>query len=323
MDNIFELTIVISSYNRDDKVLLSLERLFESDLTGFTKIEVILIDDGSPSPIEKLLGKLKPVPAKIEFKLVTQKNAGIGATRNRGFREAKAPIVIFLDDDILVDPDTINKIYKAQLNGPGPIQFGSYPFISHSSESLKIFARKLYGYDVITEHESFEKVDAITSGLLSVDKAKLKDVENFYKDDLRIPAAEEYEIIARFHKMAIPIYRAGHICATHNHHLELKWLVQQQFKYGQGTAEAYIKYADITDLERFAYLKSILDKLGKPGLKNIAKKIMISAPGRNILFFYCRCIERLSPKRNHNFIFGILASAYFWAGYRDGLKKFS
>jgi glycosyltransferase involved in cell wall biosynthesis len=322
MNKNYDLTITVSSYNRDDKVLETVRRLFESDFTGFQKIELIVVDDGSPRSVEAALARLEKIPEVIDLRIITQENAGIGATRNRGFREARAKLVLFLDDDILLNPSTLREIVEAHRTGPGAVIFGNYPFISHETEALHQFARGLYGYDAMTDEPDFEKVDAITSGLLWVDKTRLGEIENFYRDDLSIPAAEEYEIIARFHKMGIPIFRARHICAIHNHHLELKWLVQQQFKYGMGTAEAFAKYADITDLKSFAELKTKMDGLGKTGLKNIAKLALASRAGRESLLFYALRTEKLFRNKNRNFIFGMLASAYFWAGYREGLKRF-
>jgi len=322
MSKKYDLTITISSYNRDDKVRQTVERLFESDFSGFEKIELIVVDDGSPRRVAEALETLTDIPEVIEMRVIRQDNAGIGATRNRGFREAQADLVLFLDDDILLYPTTLREIRETHKNGPGAVVFGNYPFISHETEALHQFARGLYGYDAITEQPNFEKVNAITSGLLWVDKSKFKDVRDFYRDDLSIPAAEEYEIIVRFHKMGVPIFRAQHICAIHNHHLELKWLVQQQYKYGMGTAEAFVKYSDITDLESFAALKKKMDALSELSAKNLAKSILASNFGRKALLFYARTTEKLFRNKKRNFLFGMLASAYYWAGYREGLKRF-
>lgn len=322
MDPVFDISIIISSYNREDKVLQTIERLFESDFSDFNKIELIIIDDGSPSPVAPLVLQLKAIPAKIDMRLITQKNTGIGGTRNRGYREAKAQIVIFLDDDILVHSDTIKKIYRTQLEGHGLVIFGSYPFISHSSESLHLFARHLFGYDRITTEEKFEKVDAITSGLLSVNKSKLKDKDNFYKDDLSIPAAEEHEIISRFHQQQIPIYYARHIAAIHNHHLELNWLVQQQYKYGLATAEAFIKNPEIAEMPRYDALQKNMDA-SSLSIKNLLKSLLASRTGRWLLLSGARIIEKIFPATPHNHLFGLLTSSYFRAGYVDGKRRFT
>lgn len=323
MSPAFDISIVISSYNREDKVFKTIDSLFKSDLAVFTAIELIIIDDGSPRPVENVLKTVGEKPACITLRLLQQKNAGIGATRNRGYREARSPIVLFIDDDIILYEDTVKKIFLAQQENIGPVIFGSYPFISHQSPALEKFAQHLYGYNDITQEPAYQQVEGITSGLLCVNKEQLDMPDYFYRDDLTVPAAEEHEIIARFHRENIPIFHARHIVAIHNHHLELDWLIIQQYKYGLGTAEAFIKYPLIAEMEKYAELKRTMNGATTGGWKGIIKNVAASLPGRKLLLLYARLANKLLRNRNHNFVFGLLTSAYYRAGYRDGLKKFS
>lgn len=323
MNSEYDLTVTVSSYNRDDKVAQTLQRLFESDLDGFRKIELIVVDDGSPRPVADVIERLDEIPERFDLRLVRQENSGIGATRNRGFREARSNLVLFLDDDILVKRETLREVVEAHKRHSGGAIFGSYPFISHETESLEQFARLLYGYDDITAEENYVRVEALTSGLLAVDKAKFGENKSFYRDDMTIPAAEEYEVISRFHQLGIPIFRAQHISAIHNHHLELDWLVGQQYKYGMGTAEAFSKCPEIEKLEKFAELRNKLEAIGKRSVRNRLKSVLSSKIGRTMSLRIAGAIQSISPKRNHNFLFGLLTSAYYWAGYREGVKRFT
>ncbi|MBK8809919.1 MAG: glycosyltransferase family 2 protein [Acidobacteria bacterium] len=323
MNATYDLSVVISSYNRNNTVIETVESVFRSDVEGLTGVEVIVIDDGSPNPVDSALSQIVSIPFKFDLRLLTQPNRGIGATRNRGFAEARSQIVLFLDDDIIVKRDTLKQFLEAHRRHNMPVIFGSYPFISHESESLHEFARHLYGYDSIIQNEEFEEVDAITSGLLSVNKAQLPKLEKLYQDDLAIPAAEEYEIVARFHSLGIPINRARHICVIHNHHLRLGWLAEQQFKYGLGTAEAFSKYPYIVAFERFAALKSSLDSLGAFQVRSILKMTAASRIGRNCLLKYVQISDRILKSSERNFVIGLMASAFYWAGYREGLRRFA
>jgi len=316
----FDISIVVSSYNRENKVRQTIDSIFKNDLSVFTAVELIIIDDGSPQPVENVLPSAEQIPPRITMRFIKQPNSGIGATRNRGFREARSRLVLFLDDDIILEPDTIKKIYEAEEEHPGAVIFGNYPFISHNSESLHQFARLLFNYDDITIQKEFEKVDAITSGLLCVNKERLGNPQNFYRDDMTVPAAEEHEVIARFSKMGIPIFHAKHIVTTHNHHLELNWLAQQQFKYGMATAEAFIKSPEILEMEKFAKLQNSLQPKGG---KKIIKLCLVSSPGRKLLLAYAKLLERLRPNTQHNKVFGLLTTIFFYAGYKQGMKRFS
>jgi glycosyltransferase involved in cell wall biosynthesis len=319
---VYDLSIAISSYNRDDKVAQTLRTLFESELLDVKGIEVIIIDDGSPKPVEAAIKSVKPVPEKFHVRVMRQENSGIGATRNRGYQEAQSDRILLLDDDIVLPHDTIEKLLAAQKKTGAAVIFGHYPFITHSSGAVKKFAAELYGYDHIVKEEEFEKLDALTSGLLLLDRSQLPDREKFYRDDMTIPAAEEHEVIARFHKTGIPIYAANHISAIHNHHLELKWLVTQQYKYGLATAEAFVKVPAILEMEKFAEIRRSLDFTSNSRGTNLVKRLCASRVGRWLLLMAGRGLEKASPRGNHNKLYGIVAAAHFWGGYHDGLKRF-
>ena len=311
-----DLSVVISSYNRNDGIRRTLERLFESALPGRGVIEVVIIDDGSPRPVEAVVNTMT-VPAQFELRVIRTENRGIGAARNRGYAEAAADIVILLDDDVLVAPDTVRKLIDAHAVEPCGLIFGIYPFADHESESLRKFAAKLYDYDTITVEPTFVYVDEITSGLLAVRKSKLGPGK-IYQDDLSIPAAEEHELIFRFSRDGQKIARARHISAVHNHRLDLKWMAEQQYKYGQATAEAFEKYPDITQMDQFAAMKESLDS---GGLRGLLKDIAASRAGRGLLLFFTRILQRIAPGVEHDGAYGALTAAYMRGGYKDGLSK--
>jgi hypothetical protein len=208
---------------------------------------------------------------------------------------------------------------EAAAAHPGAVIFGSYPFITHQSRSLELFAEKLFNYNDHTSEPQFKRVDAITSGLLLVSKDRLTDKQNFYRDDMTIPAAEEHEIISRFRAMDIPIYQATHIRAMHNHHLELKWLSNQQFKYGQATAEAFIKSPEILKMEKFENFRRSMEP---KGFKKLALDLFGSNIGRKILSGTAAFLNKAFPGSPHNKVFGLLVTAFFYAGYKQGTKRF-
>jgi hypothetical protein len=105
--------------------------------------------------------------------------------------------------------------------------------------------------------------------------------------------------------------------------LELKWLANQQYKYGMGTAEAFVKYPQIEGLDRFAELKENMDLRKKGIAKNAVKKLLATSTGRKTILIWAQLFEVILPKRNHMFLFGLLTTANFRAGYLRGLLKFT
>lgn len=86
------VSIVIPLYNKAPYVLRTLESVAAQTTTDF---EVIVVDDGSSDGSADLAAKF----GDPRFKLLRQANAGPGAARNRGLREASAAHVAFIDAD--------------------------------------------------------------------------------------------------------------------------------------------------------------------------------------------------------------------------------
>lgn len=90
-----KLSVIIPSYNRADTLRVCLQKLLLQQGVDF---EVIVVDDGSSDHTQKVMRDFKTV------KYVWQKNAHQAAARNRGAKEATGDIILFIGDDIFVEP---------------------------------------------------------------------------------------------------------------------------------------------------------------------------------------------------------------------------
>ena len=90
------VSIVIATYNRDESLRLLLWDLSRQALSR-AELEVIVVDDASPSPVSP--GVRGEFPAE-RFTLLRVPHGGPGAARDAGARVAKGGILIFVDDDM-------------------------------------------------------------------------------------------------------------------------------------------------------------------------------------------------------------------------------
>jgi glycosyltransferase involved in cell wall biosynthesis len=89
-------SVIIPTYNRKDLLKRALESVWTQ---SFTDYEVIVVDDGSTDgTIEMLEARKSGLTA---LKVIRQANAGPGAARNRGAKEATGDYLAFLDSDDL------------------------------------------------------------------------------------------------------------------------------------------------------------------------------------------------------------------------------
>jgi len=100
-----KISIIIPMY----KTEAYLEKCLRSVLGGdFKDIEVILVNDGSPSGHE--CSKYAEEDPRV--KVIHQENKGVAAARNEGLRHAAAPYIGFVDSDDWIHPHMYQQLYR-------------------------------------------------------------------------------------------------------------------------------------------------------------------------------------------------------------------
>lgn len=92
-----EISVIIPLYNKEESIERTINGLLRQTFCDF---EIVIVDDGST---DGSLGIVSGIKDK-RIKIVSQSNAGPGAARNTGVRNAGADWIVFLDaDDELLD----------------------------------------------------------------------------------------------------------------------------------------------------------------------------------------------------------------------------
>lgn len=108
------VSVIIPLYNKARFVRRALESVARQTLADF---ETIVVDDGSTDAGDKVAAEFCERDARFRF--LRQPNAGPGAARNRGVREARAPLVAFLDADDEWLPEYLEESVRL-LDAAGP-----------------------------------------------------------------------------------------------------------------------------------------------------------------------------------------------------------
>jgi glycosyltransferase involved in cell wall biosynthesis len=99
------VTVVIPTYNRRSRLGLVLAGLARQTVDSGS-FEVVVIDDGSTDGTGQWVeGQDTP----YALRLVSQSNRGPAAARNAGVSNARTPLVIFLDDDVVPCVDLVGE----------------------------------------------------------------------------------------------------------------------------------------------------------------------------------------------------------------------
>ncbi|MCA0987858.1 glycosyltransferase family 2 protein [Guptibacillus algicola] len=104
----YEVSVIIPTYNKFPQNLFTLISL-QNQIFDLTKVEVLLIDDGSTDETRQIINH-----HSFSFDLKYMdcgRNIGRAAARNKGVMEAKGKILIFLDAEIMVKPNFLKIHY--------------------------------------------------------------------------------------------------------------------------------------------------------------------------------------------------------------------
>jgi len=101
-------SIVIPTHNKRKDVVRCVEALLQQDFGG-KLYEIIVVDDGSKDDTQEIVPKLDTGTIPFTYRRLTGK--GPACARNEGIRNARAPIVIFIDDDAVPQPGYLEAIY--------------------------------------------------------------------------------------------------------------------------------------------------------------------------------------------------------------------
>jgi glycosyltransferase involved in cell wall biosynthesis/peptidoglycan/xylan/chitin deacetylase (PgdA/CDA1 family) len=95
----YKFSIVVPTYNRREVVQQSLATIAAAEMPW--PCELIVVDDGSTDGTGEALSALR---LELPLRVVQQANAGAARARNRGAAQARGEFLLFLDDDMAIDP---------------------------------------------------------------------------------------------------------------------------------------------------------------------------------------------------------------------------
>ena len=113
-----KLSVIIPTHNRADILNICLEKLAQQQGVDF---EVIVVDDGSVDDTEHVVAMTNaqlPLTKWCDMRYVKQKASHQGVARNRGAAAAAGDIIVFIGDDIFVEPGFLMRHHDRHAEYP-------------------------------------------------------------------------------------------------------------------------------------------------------------------------------------------------------------
>lgn len=137
------VSVIIPTYNRKDFLHETLDSLAQQTYPSDC-FEVIIIDDGSTDGTAAIAAEVFP----FSLRYFWQSNQGDAAARNVGAQQSQADILVFLDDDILVEPGYLIHLIQAHNIGQNQIVIGT---CNHWLTEPSPFSQSLYASTALNQ----------------------------------------------------------------------------------------------------------------------------------------------------------------------------
>jgi glycosyltransferase involved in cell wall biosynthesis len=111
-----KITVIICTYNRCDSLLPTLESLALSRVPAAHDWEVIVVDNNSKDRTREVVEAFCARHPR-RFRYHFERQQGLSSARNSGVNQAAGDILVFTDDDVLVEPTWLEKLTAPLIAG--------------------------------------------------------------------------------------------------------------------------------------------------------------------------------------------------------------
>jgi GT2 family glycosyltransferase len=244
MPDLPELSVLVPTYGRSQTILRLLADLDRQTLAP-ERFEVIVVDDGSPEPIE-----LDPAAHRFRLTLLRQANAGPGAARNRAAAAASAPLCLILNDDAVPAPELLEGHLAAHADAPPRTAvLGTFQFTAEARRSpfVQVLAASSLLFDFPNlRHGQAHGWTFFWTCNLSLPTAALR--EQRFDERFREAIVEDVELGYRLARQGWSVLHREDLVAEHDHVVTPDGYLARQTRLGVNLARMSRIHSDPTVL---------------------------------------------------------------------------
>jgi glycosyltransferase involved in cell wall biosynthesis len=317
------LSVILPTYNRKESLLGTLQALAQQTYPS-DHFEVIVVDDGSTDGTDAIA--VEDFPFAVRY--VRQSNQGDAAARNLGARHSQAELLVFLDDDMLLDPNYLGALVQAQEGHRRRIVAGAWnPWLPESTPLVEALQTSQLPDDhAATTELSFADIHSNNMALRREAFFEIGMMQSLAFSGSSIWCDLDFNY--RAFQKGFEFRRSRQaVCWHQDHHIRTLEVYSQRWRTAAYRAVVlFQKYPELV-----AHTPMFHDKTpvtwGKDSPRLIARKLARSiASTRASLWCMEQAVRALEKRRPES---GILKSlyryvigGYIFRGYREGLGAF-
>lgn len=318
-----EISVIIPTFNRKASLLHTLRSLDQQTFPA-DRFEVVVMDDGSSDGTDAVVHLTHP----FRTLYLRQTNQGSAAARNRGAKQSRGDILVFIDDDMTLDSGYLSAI--VDKTSVGTIALGVWQPYESPNPSLfsNITALRVEAEAARAIHDQEVPFTECTSNNLAVRRIDFMQV-GMWQDVLGDGPTlwGDVEFGYRAWKMGCRFVRIADARLIHRdqHMIDLASATRRAYHISRIVQPLFALHPEIKEhIPMFRDKESILWHTDPLALiaRKLARQIVSALP---VLYGMERLVRALEAHYPSPAILGRLyrwiTSAYIYKGYRQGLQE--
>jgi hypothetical protein len=182
------VSVVVPTRNRPARVQETVTLLARQSLPA-SEYEIVVVDDGSTPPLSPIALDGPPI------RLVRLDGGGRSGARNAGAEAASGTLLVFVDDDIGVEPTFLRAHVRAQEEWPGALAVGAIRLPSEAlARPLPRFRQRLEQTGLPRERGLTTLAHSCTAANLSLPCIRFRELGGF---DRTLASGEDQDLALR------------------------------------------------------------------------------------------------------------------------------
>jgi len=238
------VSVIVPVYNEGILLKDAIVSLLELDYSNY---EIIVVNDGSTDNTydvaKTMVGYQQGVYGKVKVSLISKPNGGKARALNAGISYSKAELVLCMDGDSQLSPETIKNAARHFID----------PRIGAVAGNVKVLNRKRFyadlqaleyieGLNMARAAQSFLKLVNIIPGPIGLFRKKAIEEVGYYSSDT---FAEDADLTLKILSKGWKVYYEPTAIAWTEAPVKLQQLLKQRYRWTRGILQAIRKHKNL------------------------------------------------------------------------------
>lgn len=310
-------SVIVPSYNRRATLEMVLEGLARQTLP-LGQFEVIVVLDGSTDDSNQMLTTWQRSGRLPHLRSHRQPNSGQATARNTGAQLARSPVLLFLDDDVVPDPDLVATHIRHYAAGQSLAVLGDCLVVRERQDSLYHLGVWSWWEDTYNERALAGRQPGFRdfcAGNVSLRRDDFLTVGGF-NPAFRGYGGEDFELGYRLLRHGVRFVPDRRARARHYHRTTVKGVLRATRQEGLGDVLLGQMHPELRSGLRLMTIPS--DRYGLL----VRMAVLAPAPGDLLMAVLGGLLplwERLRMRRRWQAYFNHMRGYAYWRGVRDAL----